>query len=343
MDKEKLEVVVGNMLRVGILAADEGHGTADKPKTIEKRLKAAGIPQTEEYVDAWRRLVRDIPSLGLCVSAIILETSRLRFDAPIYAVNSIVPGVKVDKGTNGKVGPYDEQLTIGLDDLANRLHIYAGNGARFAKWRTLTEISRETPTQESVDANMDTEVSYADKCQKAGVVPVCEPEVHIVGDHGINRAYDVIYQVLSTLFRKMKSEDIYLPGAVLKTSMVTPGKDYDPKASVEEVADMTLKCLLDTVPPELGGVVFLSGGQTDLDAVKHLNEMNRRIYDGSLNVPWPITFSYSRAIQNEAMNIWKGKPENVVRAQEALLERAEACALASKGRLPNDFKYTILV
>ena len=328
---------VKDMLRVGLLAADESHGSPENPKTIEKRLEKAGIPLAEEWVDKWRLLVRDCPHLGEYVSGIILEKSRLKPDAAIFAGHRIVPGVKTDGGTNAKIGPHEELLTVGLDDLPQRLAKYKAEGARFTKWRTVTPIGSNVPTQEAIDANMDTIVKQALVTQAAGLVPICEPEVLIDGDHTIEKSFDVTKKVLSTFFAKAKKAGVFFPGMILKTSMVIYGKQYAGKRSYRDVAQMTVKCLKETVPAEIGGVVFLSGGQEDLEATMHLNEMHKMG-----NLSWPLTFSYSRAIQDAPMKIWVGKDENVAKAQEALIERAKGNALAAKGKVPDGFTYKIL-
>lgn len=342
MDAGKLKSTANEMLRIGILAADESHGTIEKPGTIEKRLKAAAIDPTEENVNAWRELVRDTPHLEEYISAVILEMSRVSPDAAIYAEKGIVPGVKIDKGIGGKVGLYDEKLTVGLDGLAERLNWHKLRGARFAKWRTVTQIGENTPTEEAIRANMDTQIKYALLCQENGIAPICEPEVLIDGNHTIRESYDVTKQVLINLFEQANKEGAYLPGMILKTSMVIWGKEYDRKRNAEEikeVADKTVKCLMESVPKDVAAIVFLSGGQTDIEAVMHLNEINKIAYKSQGEIPWPISFSYSRAIQNDAMEIWGGKPENVRLAQEALLERARASAFASKGALSPNFQY----
>jgi len=198
---EQLHATALAMVKNGILAADESHGTLEKPKTIEKRLIAAHIPPTEENVNAWRVLVRDTPNLRSYISAVILEESRVAQDAQIFAGYGIIPGVKVDKGTSGKVGQ-NEALTVGLDGLADRLQKYGALGAKFAKWRTVTPIGENLPTQGGIDANMDTLVAYAQACHQAGIVPMCEPEVLIDGNHTIQQSYDTTKQVLTTLFEK---------------------------------------------------------------------------------------------------------------------------------------------
>lgn len=341
MDTNQLTATVNEMLRVGLLAADESQGTAEAPKTIGKRLIAAGIPATPSNVDAWRKLVRDTPDLEKYISAVILEKSRVGSDGPIYAAKGIVPGVKVDGGTSKKVGPKDEKLTDGLDGLDGRLAEYKGQGARFAKWRTVTPIGDGLPTQEGINANMDTQVKYALACQNLDIVPVCEPEVLIDGGHSIERSHGVTRQVLRTLFSQAVKEGVYLPGFILKTSMVIYGKEYSGERGIEEVAKKTISCLKESVPEDVAGVVFLSGGQTDRQAALHLNAIKKMIYEGGAIVRWSVSFSYSRAIQHDAMQIWQGNSKYVQFAQEALLERARACALASRGALNPNFDYQI--
>lgn len=346
MDENILENTIQEMLRTGILAADESRGTIEKPKTIDKRLMAVGLRPTDEVVNAWRELVRDTPGLGKYISAVILEMSRVPIDAAIYAANGTVPGVKVDGGTEGKVGN-NEKLTIGLEGLDNKLGNYRGEGARFAKWRTVYKIGDGLPTEKAVIENNKTQVKYALACQKASIVPVCEPEVLIDGNHSISDSSRVTREVLLDLFAQANKEGVYLPGMILKTSMVIYGKELQRKrdaTEIEEVARQTIQCLRETVPTNVGGVVFLSGGQEDYEAVHHLNRIHRMVLSGDiqLRLPWRISFSYSRAIQNVPMELWSGNPATVGLAQEALLERARACALASYGALNPSFQYQIL-
>jgi fructose-bisphosphate aldolase class I len=341
MNQETLRKTVEDMVRVGILAADESHGTPEKPQTIETRLIKCGILPTDGNVIAWRELVKGTPNLRDYVSGIILEKSRVALDARDFNRAGIVPGVKVDGGTSGKVEPSGEKLTVGLDGLYERLQGYKADGARFTKWRTVTPIDTNLPTSAGIAANMGTIVKYALVCQSLDIVPIGEPEVLIDGNHTIQRSYQVTREVLSEMFEQIESQGVYKPGMVLKTSMVIYGKKYDGARDVNEVAEMTLRCLKETVPNDLGAIVFLLGGQTDLEAVQHLNAMNRMARDGTFALPWKVTFSYSRAIQDEAMKIWKGEHQNISRAQEAIIERARACALASKGELDPNFDYAI--
>jgi fructose-bisphosphate aldolase class I len=338
MDAEILEKTVGDMLRVGIIAADESVGTEQDPGTIRKRLAKYRIPPIDGYVDVWRVLVKTTPGIGDYASAIILEESRVKYDAADLEKAGVVPGVKVDKGTKGRVNEHEE-LTEGLIGVEARLTQYKEQGARFAKWRTITHIdeARGLPTDGAIKANINTQVKYANACQSAGIVPICEPEVLINGSHSLNVAYEVTFEVLSIFFEMAKQEGLYLPGMVLKTSMVVPGDQYKGARSVERVADSTVQCLEKAVPADIGGVVFLSGGQTDRNAVLHLN----RISQIAANVPLPykVTFSYSRATQDEAMKVWGGKPENIRAAQAVLLDRLVGCAYASRGMLGDNFDF----
>jgi len=340
MDESKLTQTINEMLRMGLLAADESQGTIVNPKTIETRLVKAGIPATESNVNDWRRLVRDTPNLERYISGVILEKSRVFLDAGEYSSRGIVLGVKVDEGTGANLDT-GEKVTVGLEGLQNRLLEYKNQGARFAKWRTVTPIGEVLPTYKGVQANMGTQVSYAQICQELDIVPICEPEVLIDGGHSLTKSFEITSRVLDTFFKMADHRCVYLPGTILKTSMVIYGKTYQGARNVEDVAEQTLVCLRDTVPQEVGGIVFLSGGQTDRDAVLHLNAIKKRVYEVGFKVPWPISFSYSRAIQNDAMQIWQGNPNYVPLAQEALLERARACAIASRGALNPNFEYQI--
>ncbi|HLC97089.1 MAG TPA: class I fructose-bisphosphate aldolase [Candidatus Nanoarchaeia archaeon] len=339
VDETRLSETVSEILRIGILAADESHGSPQRPKTIERRLASFGIPNDEVHVDAWRKLVRETPLLGDYVSGIILEGSRVLTDASIYAERGIVPGVKVDKGnTTLTVGPHQEPLTVGLDGLHSTVEVFRDYGARFTKWRTTTSISDILPTDQAIRENMGTHGESGYIVQSVGLVPILEPEVEIKGNHSLETSYTVTSRVLKAWAEQVQKQGVYLPGAILKTSFVIYGDKFTGQRSYAEVAKATLRCLMENVPKEVGGVVFLSGGQSDLEAMNHLNEL-QNLRMGQHPTPWPVTFSYSRALQNDAMEIWGGMPANVERAQQALLERASAALMATQGVLPAGYEF----
>ncbi len=339
-----LKDTIQDMLRIGIIAADESHGTHKNPKTIERRLMYAGIPYTEQDVNAWRELVRDAPALEKYTSGVILEESRVQVDAPIFAEKGIVPGVKVDQGTGGKVGVYAEALTIGLDGLEKRLALYQSQGAKFAKFRTITQIGNFIPTRKAINANMEAIARYAKKCQNQGIVPICEPEVLITGAHSIDRCDDITRKVLTGLFEKMDKYHAKPSEAILKSSMIIWGQDYTREGNekeMKEVAERTMNCFEALVPRDMGGIVFLSGGQRDRESVMHLNYMAQIKESKGIAHPYPLTFSYSRYLQDTPMRIWQGKPENLNAARENLIKRAEAVSKASRGEFKSSADYKI--
>lgn len=320
----------------GILAMDESNGT------MNGRLEAVGLPQTEEYRDAWRKVIVTTPNMGGLGAAILYyETLTQEIGnktvPQILKDKGVIPGVKTDKGKQEIIEPYKENLTVGLDDLSGRLDLYREQGARFTKWRSEFVIGDKTPSVAAINANAYGLAVQALLSQRAGLVPMVEPEVLIKGTHDINRAYRVGQQVLSAVFEKMDEVGVYLPGAILKPSMITPGDKCESKASVEEVAAATVECFTEgnLVPNNLAAVAFLSGGQPELDAALNLNAMNNRKYE----LPTRFTFSYSRAILGKPLEAWNGQPGNIKKTQELITERAHACGLASAGKLPPDFHY----
>jgi fructose-bisphosphate aldolase class I len=311
----------------GILAADESH------PTIKKRFDKLGIANTEENRRAYREMLFSTPGISKHISGVILydETIRQKHSTgtlfpKFLTQNGIIPGIKVDEGTIELVNFPGEKVTEGLDGLGKRFAEYAQLGARFAKWRAVFTISDHTPSDYCIRANAHLLARYAAIAQAAGIVPIVEPEVLRDGDHDINRCYDVIVQVLNEVFRELHEHHGQLEGMLLKPSMVTAGEDA-PDASVAQVAELTLRCLRNTVPSAVPGIVFLSGGQTSDAATQHLDAMNK-IGD----VPWRLSFSYGRALQDDPMHKWMGKPANVSSAQKAFARRAELNSLATSGR-----------
>jgi fructose-bisphosphate aldolase class I len=277
------------------------------------------------------------------ISGVILTEETLGQSAangtPFRAIlgeADVVLGIKVDKGTFPMPGTDGEKITEGLDGLRQRLAHYATLGAGFAKWRAVITINPNSPTKNAIRANAHVLARYAMLCQEAGIVPVVEPEVvgdGEPGDHTIERDYEVTVETLETVFQELRLAGLDLSGMLLKPNMVTPGLNASQRASVEEVARKTIAALEATVPAAVPGIVFLSGGQSDLEATAHLNEMNR-----IGGFPWMMTFSYGRALQNAALHIWRGRPENVPAAQAAFNHRAEMNSLAALGRWRPDLE-----
>jgi len=313
----------------GIIAIDESTGT------IAKRFAGVGVENTEENRRAYREMLLATPGLGEHISGAILYDETLRQStkagvpfAKLMAQNGIIPGIKVDKGTQPLAGFPGELVTEGLDGLRERLKEYYGLGARFAKWRAVINIGEDMPSGTCIEANAHALARYAALCQEQGLVPMVEPEVLMDGDHDIETCFEVTEVVLRSLFDALFNQNVMLEGTILKASMVVSGKDCDEQASVEEVAESTLMCLKSAVPAILPGIVFLSGGQSDADATAHLDAMNRMGPN-----PWPLSFSYGRAMQSAALKLWsKDIAGNVAVAQQTVHARAKDNGLAALGK-----------
>ena len=313
----------------GLLAMDESNPTCNK------RFARLGIPQTEEFRRAYRELIVTTPSLGECISGAILYDETIRQQkkdgtpfAKALANAGIIPGIKVDAGARDMAGHPGEKITEGLDGLHEHLAEYFQMGARFAKWRAVIAIGEDIPSRGCVVANAHALARYAALCQEAGLVPIVEPEVLMEGGHTLERCREVTEEVLRIVFNQLTSQRVKLEGMILKPNMVLPGLACPKQESVDEVADTTVKCLLRTVPAAVPGVAFLSGGQPSELASARLNAMNLRFKS---RLPWALTFSFSRAIQQPALEIWRGEEANVSEAQQALLHRAECNRAARRG------------
>ena len=313
----------------GLLAMDESTGTCDK------RFAAVGIPQTEEKRREYRDLIVTAPGLGNYISGAILYDETIRqskLDGTPFAKAlvdaGIIPGIKVDAGTVDLPGFPGEKITEGLDGLPKRLAEYKEMGARFAKWRAVITIGRGIPTAGCIYANAQVLARYAAICQAADIVPIVEPEVLMDGDHTIETCADVTQQVLHCVFDQLSNLRVAPEGMILKPNMVLAGLDCVDKPSVDVVADATIECLRRHVPAAVPGIAFLSGGQPAVDASARLNAMNSRWKD---KLPWAVTYSYSRAIQQPALELWRGESANVEAAQKALVHRARLNAAARRG------------
>ncbi len=331
MNMQTLEVTARMMVAdgKGLIAIDESTGTCNK------RFAKWGIPQTAEAHRLYRQMIVDTPGLNESISGAILfdETIRQRKDdgtpfAEALAAIGIIPGIKVDLGAKELAAFPGEKVTEGLDGLRGRLAEYALMGARFAKWRAVFAIGDGTPSQGCIAANAHALARYAALCQEAGLVPVVEPEVLMEGDHTLDVCAEVTERVLRAVFSELYSQRVKLEGMILKPNMVLPGVDCPHQETVEEVADATVGCLLRSVPAAVPGVVFLSGGQSGELASARLNAMNVR-YKSSL--PWQLSFSFGRAIQEPALEIWHGERSNIIPAQEALYHRARCDSAAHRG------------
>jgi fructose-bisphosphate aldolase class I len=317
----------------GVLAADESSGT------IKKRFDAIHVESTEESRRDYREMLfRSEEAMRKYISGVILYDETIWQNAkdgtPLIKLieqSGVIPGIKVDEGAQSLPNCPGELITVGLDKLAERLKKYYERGARFAKWRAVIDIGNGTdgrgiPTMTAIHVNAHALARYAALCQAAQIVPIVEPEVLMDGDHDIDRCYEVSQRVLNKTFQELRVQRVALEGMILKPNMAIAGKKSAKPASVEEVAEKTVRLLKSCVPAAVPGIAFLSGGQSDEEATAHLNAMNRI---GGL--PWRLTFSYGRALQAAPQKAWSGKAENVAAGQRAFIHRARMNALASKG------------
>ena len=328
--KNELDTIARAMVArgKGILAIDESF------PTIGKRFKPLGIESTEESRREYRDLLITTPGSSEYISGMILfdetinqsTSSGIPFSKELIS-KGIMPGIKVDKGAKELAGHPGEKVTEGLDNLRERLAEYYTLGAKFAKWRAVITIGNGIPTNACIEANCHALARYASLCQEAGIVPMVEPEVLMDADNTIDICYEVTERTLATLFSELRKQAVTLEHTILKVNMVMSGKLCSKQAAVNEVAEKTVNCLKATVPPELAGIVFLSGGQSAELATAHLNEMNATNPD----LPWPLSFSYGRALQEPCLKAWEGKQENIGEAQRALLHREKCNSHACLG------------
>src|ERR1700754_2989291 len=312
----------------GILAADESSGT------IKKRFDAIKVQSTEDSRRDYREMLfRSEEAMSKYISGVILYDETIRQKAkdgtPLVKLieqAGAIPGIKVDEGTQSLPNCPGELVTVGLDNLAARLSDYYKLGARFAKWRAVIDIGNDIPSMTAIHVNAHALARYAALCQQAQIVPIVEPEVLMDGDNDIDRCFEVTQRVLNKTFQELRVQRVALEGMVLKPNMAISGKKSSKQASVEEVAEKTIRLLKACVPAAVPGIAFLSGGQSDEEATAHLNAMHRL---GPL--PWGLTFSYGRALQAAPQKAWSGKAENVTAGQNAFSHRARMNGLASKG------------
>ncbi len=322
----------------GILAIDES------ASTCKKRFDSLNIECSEENRRKYRQLLVSAPHVEDYVSGMILyeETLYQKNEdgvsfPEVLKKKNMLTGIKVDMGPKDLGLHPEEKITEGLDGLRERLIAYKAVGADFAKWRAVININDTLPSFACMKANAHALARYAALCQEADIVPIVEPEVLMDGSHSIERCFDVTSQMLELLFQELTEQGVLLEAVILKASMVLPGQNAAKQASVKEVAEATIKCLVKNVPKEIPGVVFLSGGQSDENSTLHLNEMNKI---GGFS--WPLSFSYGRAIQRPALNIWAANMNNVAQAQEALVHRAKCNSLAAMGRYTQDAEMEVV-
>jgi len=334
MNQDQLKTTARAMLTTGkgLLAADESSAT------VAKRFEAVNLENTEENRRQWRQLLLTADGIEQYISGIILydETIRQKDDngtpfPEALKQKGIIPGIKVDTGAKDLALHPGEKVTEGLDGLRERFAEYYQMGARFAKWRAVITIGDNIPSVACYKANAHGMARYAALAQEAGIVPIVEPEILLDGNHSIERCYNVTAETLDEIFVALKDQDVLMEGVILKASMVLSGKDAPDRADVQTVAVQTVKVLKEHVPENIAGIVFLSGGQDEEEATAHLDAMHKL---GDL--PWPLTFSYSRAIQNPVLDLWaKGEKE---KAAAAYLFRSQADSLASQGKWSEDFE-----
>ena len=333
MNKEQLRSTANAMVQKGrgILAADESNPTCGK------RFESIGVESTERNRNIYRDLLFTTSGMEEYISGVILFDETLRQSTiadgtafPQYLKNlGVIPGIKVDKGAKELASHSGEKVTEGLDGLRDRLVEYYRLGARFAKWRAVITIGDGgIPTETCIHVNAHALARYSSLCQEADIVPIVEPEVLMDGTHSIDTCHEVSQKAFTRVFDELNKQRVFLEGIVLKPNMIVSGIGCSEQAGVEEVADRTVEVLKATVPDEVPGCAFLSGGQTNENATAHLNMMNST-HEGSL--PWNLTFSYGRALQASALTSWSGKDENIPTAQEAFFQRAKFNGLASKG------------
>jgi fructose-bisphosphate aldolase, class I len=337
MNLEQLNKVAEAMTAPGrgILAADESTGT------IGKRFDAIGVPSTPDNRRDYREMLfRSNEAMSKYIAGVILYDETIRQNAkdgtPLVKLiekAGSLPGIKVDKGTKPLPFREGEVITEGLDGLRERLVDYRSLGAKFAKWRAVIDIGADIPSYAGILTNAHALARYAALCQDEGIVPIVEPEVLMDGGHDIDRCAAITEWVLKTVFEQLYYQSVALEGMVLKPNMVVPGKKSGKRASVEEVAEKTLRVLKSSVPAAVPGIAFLSGGQSDEEATAHLDAMHRM---GPL--PWQLSFSYGRALQHAPQTVWSGKPENVAAAQRAFNHRAAMNGLATLGQWKADLE-----
>ena len=320
----------------GILAADESCSTANK------RFEKLGIPTTEEMRRAYREMLFTAPGIGDFFSGVILFDETIRQSTkdgtPFTQVllnAGIIPGIKLDAGAKPLAKAPDETVTEGLDGLRDRIAEYYKMGARFAKWRAVIAIGDGIPSNRCIKTNAHALARYAALCQAGGLTPIVEPEVLMDGDHTLERSYAVHNEVLKMVFDELYIQGVKLDQMILKPSMVIPGEKSSQQASVEDVAQWTVKCLRERVPAAVPGCAFLSGGQSDELATAHLNVMNALFKD---QLPWQLTFSYGRALQQAAMQTWNGQDANVAVAQKELYHRAQLNSAAALGQYQSEME-----
>lgn len=335
MDTKKLQQTTKLIFALGkgILAADESLNT------IEKRFILAGIENTEENRRIYREMLFTTPAIEEYISGVILFEETLyqkTADGILFPEfltgRRILPGIKVDQGLESFNGSEFEKITKGIEILQDRLIDYVKTGVKFAKWRAAFYIKENNlPSNECILENAKLLAQYALLCQEVGLVPIVEPEVLLDGNHTIERCKEVVEKVTKIVFEKLKEKNVFLPGLILKSSMVLSGKESPVQADLQTVAKETVSVLKETVPAKVAGIVFISGGQEDVMATARLNEINKP--KEVIGAPWPLSFSYGRALQDKALKTWAGNAENILQAKNEFYEKCKANSMACQGKL----------
>lgn len=320
----------------GILAADESNGN------IKKKFDKLGIEDTAENHRRYREMLFTAPGMEQYISGVILFDETIRQStsqgvsfASYLSSKGVIPGIKVDIGLQNMEGHPSEQITKWDENLDSRLKEYYEMGARFAKWRAVINIGENIPSDECILENCKTLTQYAVLCQANKIVPIVEPEVLMDGTHTIDKCYEVTHKTLTVLFEELKKANVDLRGLILKPNMAIYGLEGT-KVSATEVAQKTLKCFSETVPSQVSGIVFLSGGQSEMESCENLNAISKLAKEK--NLPWKLTFSYGRALQNSAIKNWVGKDENLVSSQEIFVQRAKLASVATLGKYNSEME-----
>ena len=335
MDINKLSAIAKRLVskNKGVLAADESS------PTIKKRFDSIGIESTENNRRDYRELLFSTSGIEDYISGIILYEETLfqkslngNLLIDLLKDKKIIPGIKVDKSTKNMTGFKNEKITEGLDELYERIANYKSQGAEFTKWRAVITIGNSIPTNECIELNAIYLARYALISQEVGLVPIVEPEILMDGDHSINSCYEATNKTLSEVFNQLNKHKVNLSGILLKPNMVLSGKESSDRANKNQVAEMTLKCFKDTIPENVPGIIFLSGGQSDLESIDNLDAINK-LAKQTGNRPWELSFSYGRGLQSSTLNKWNGNSDNVQSAQKEFIDRCKMVSDARNGQL----------
>ena len=335
MDTNKLSAIAKKLVskNKGVLAADESS------PTIQKRFDSIGIESTENNRRDYRELLFSTNGIEDYISGIILyeetlfqtsQNGNLLID--LLKDKKIIPGIKVDKSTKDMTGFKDEKITEGLDGLYDRIANYQSQGAEFTKWRAVITIGNSIPTNECIELNAIYLARYALISQEVGLVPIVEPEILMDGNHSINSCYEVTNKTLNEVFNQLDKHKVNLSGILLKPNMVLSGKESSDRANKNQVAEMTLKCFRDIIPKNVPGIIFLSGGQSDLESIDNLDAINK-LAKQTGNMPWELSFSYGRGLQSSTLNKWNGNSDNVQISQKEFIDRCKMVSDARNGQL----------